>query len=105
MRVTSFMPGEVGAVGQLVRIGFTSYQARVYSSLVSLGVGSVSEIHHHSRVPRTKVYETLDELIRQGAVELQPGRPALYRAIHPKTLVKHLTEEYIESARQAGEAL
>lgn len=99
------MPGEVGAVGQLVKIGFTSYQARVYSSLVSLGVGSVSEIHHHSRVPRTKVYETLDELIRQSAVELQAGRPALYRAIHPKTLVKHLTEEYMESAREAGEIL
>ncbi len=104
-RVTTIMPEDTAAVDRLVSLGFTSYEAKVYASLVSLGVGSVSEIHRNSRVPRTKVYETLDELIRQGAVELQAGRPALYRAVRPKVLVKRLTEDFVESAEEVGDIL
>lgn len=93
------------AIPWLVKLGFTAYQSRIYSSLVSLGVGSVSEVHRSSRVPRTKVYEALEDLVRQGAVELQPGRPALYRAVHPKVLVARLLEDYRESADQATRVL
>lgn len=93
------------AIPSLVKLGFTAYQSRIYSSLVSLGVGSVSEVHRSSRVPRTKVYEALEDLVRQGAVELQPGRPALYRAVHPKVLVARLLEDYRESADQATRVL
>lgn len=89
------------AVPQLVKLGFTTYQARVYSSLVSLGVGSVSEIFRNSKVPRTKVYESLDDLVRRGAAEVQPGRPMLYRAVNPSLLVAKLTQEFEESAKQA----
>ncbi len=96
---------ENATVEQLIEIGLTAYQAKVYSSLVSLGVGSVSEIHHQSGVPRTKVYETLEELARKGAVELQAGRPALYRAVHPRSLVSRLVEDYTDSANQASKAL
>ena len=99
------MLADSSVIEKLTTIGFTSYQAKVYSSLISLGVGSVSEVHRHSGVPRTKIYETLDELIRKGAAELQSGRPALYRAVHPKNLVKRLTEEYFESANEVGEIL
>jgi HTH-type transcriptional regulator, sugar sensing transcriptional regulator len=92
-------------VGQLVRLGFTTYQARVYSSLVALGVGSVSEIYRRSKVPRTKVYESLDDLVRRGAVELQAGRPALYRAVRPKSLVARLVEDYTDSAKEVSRTL
>lgn len=91
--------------GQLVKLGFTMYQAKVYSSLVSLGVGGASEIYRRSRVPRTKVYEALEDLLRLGAAELQAGRPALYRAVSPKPLIARLVEDYTASANQVGEML
>lgn len=94
-----------GTVEPLVELGLTEYQARVYSSLVSLGVASASEVHRKSGVPRTKIYETLEELSRKGAVETQPGRPALYRAVHPQALVRRLVEDYTESAGAAATAL
>ncbi len=96
---------ESKAIPQLVKLGFTVYQARVYSSLVSLGVGSVSEIHRNSKVPRTKVYESLDDLVRRGAVEVQPGRPMLYRAVNPNLMVAKLSQEFDESAKQASKIL
>lgn len=99
------MAQEDGDVVQLVKLGFTLYQAKVYSSLVSLGVGSVSEIYRSSRVPRTKVYEALEDLVSHGAVEVQPGRPVLYRALHPKLLVARLVEDYTESANMVSQAL
>ncbi len=99
------MPTGTTAIDQLVEMGLTAYQAKVYSSLVSLGVGSVSEIHRQSGVPRTKVYETLEELTRKGAVELQAGRPALYRAVHPRSMVSRLVEDYTDSANQVSKTL
>ena len=99
------MSQDTGVVPQLIKLGFTVYQAKVYCSLVSLGVGSVSEIYRNSRVPRTKVYEALEDLLRQGAIESQPGRPVIYRALHPKLLLARLVEDYTESADQANRIL
>lgn len=105
LRVTSGVPDEKATIDQLVKIGFTTYQAKVYCALVSLGVGSVSEIYRNSRVPRTKVYETLEDLVRQGAAELQAGRPALYRGVHPKSLARRLIEDYTDSANEVSKTL
>ena len=86
-------------------MGLTEYQARVYCSLVSMGPAAVSELHRHSRVPRTKIYETLEELSQQGIVEVQAGRPTLYRAVEPEILVKRLTEEYRNTGTEVRASL
>ncbi len=89
----------------LVELGLTEYQARVYYSLVMLGPSGVSEIHGHSGVPRTKIYETIKEIMQLGLAEFQAGRPSLYRAINPEALVKRLTDDYLNSAREVGSLL
>ncbi|MGI0090540.1 MAG: TrmB family transcriptional regulator [Nitrososphaerales archaeon] len=93
------------AVEELVKLGLTEYQSRVYCALTSLGPSGVTEINRLSGVPRTKVYETLQELITKGMVEFQAGRPALYRSIRPVVLTKALTESYLQTAQRAERLL
>ena len=93
------------ATQELAKLGLTEYQSKVYSALTSLGPSGATEINRFSGVPRTKVYETLQELISRGCVEFQPGRPALYRSVRPMILIKMLTEGYMSSAQKAERLL
>jgi len=90
---------------ELSRLGLGEYQSKVYSALASLGPSGVTEIHRLSGVPRTKVYETLQELVSKGMVEFQPGRPAVYKAVRPAVLIKMLTEDYLNTAERARRLL
>ncbi|HXQ91853.1 MAG TPA: helix-turn-helix domain-containing protein [Nitrososphaerales archaeon] len=92
-------------VKELIRLGLSEYQSKVYSSLAALGPSGASEINRMSHVPRTKIYETLEELIAKGIVEFQPGRPIVYRAIKPELVIKAMTEEYLDSAKKAEKML
>lgn len=88
-------------VEQLTRMGLTEYQSKVYSALVSLGPSGVTDINRVSKVPRTKIYQVLEELILRGAIEFQPGRPIVYRAIRPSVLIKRMRDDYFDSTRKA----
>jgi sugar-specific transcriptional regulator TrmB len=83
---------------ELSKLGLSAYQARVYFALASSGPSSVTEIHETSKVPRTKIYEVLEQLANKGAVEIQTGRPMIYKATSPKILIEQLKTQYLESA-------
>src|SRR5271169_270468 len=89
------------AVEQLTRLGLTEYQSKVFVALAALGPSGVTDINRLSKVPRTKIYETLEELIAKGVIEFQPGRPMVYRAMQPSLLIKRMTDDYLESAKKA----
>ena len=86
-------------------MGLTEYQSKAYSALVSLGPSGVTDINRVSKVPRTKIYQVLDELISQGAIEFQPGRPIVYRAIRPSLFIKRMRDEYFDTSRKAESLL
>jgi sugar-specific transcriptional regulator TrmB len=71
----------------LSQLGMSSYQAKVYAALASLGSAGVAEIQHVSGVPRTKIYEVLEQLVEMGTVAFQSGRPVIYSAISPNVLI------------------
>ena len=93
------------AVNSLLRLGLSKYQAMVYSSLTYLGPSGVIEISNASGVPRTKTYEVLNQLTRNGAVEFQSGRPTIYRGVPPAVLIKQLTDQYANTAQEAMKLL
>jgi len=78
----------------LVKLGFREYEAKVYSALAALGPASATTIFSVSGVPRNKVYETLDDLSKRGFVEIEPGRPTIYRAGSPVEVVEELRKSY-----------
>ena len=56
-------------------------------------------------MPRNKAYESLERLASRGIIDVQPGRPMLYRASGAKMVIDSLTENYGREAKEALEAL
>ena len=89
----------------LSKLGLSLYQAKIYSALASLGPSGVAEIQRFSGVPRTKIYEILDQLLEIGAVEFQSGRPTIYNALSPTVLVDRMRNSYLSAADNATRLL
>ena len=74
--------------------GLTEYQARVYLTLLDLGSAAASQIPPLSRVPRTRIYSTMQQLHAKGLVEILPESPLPYQAVpfaaYPRALARHL---------------
>ncbi len=87
------------------KLGLSLYQAKIYAALASLGPSGVSEIQRTSGVPRTKIYEILEQLLEMGAVEFQSGRPMIYNALSPSVLVDRMRNSYLTAADEATRLL
>jgi sugar-specific transcriptional regulator TrmB len=70
-------------------------------ALIALGPAGASDVHRFANIPRNKAYESLERLTARGIVEVQKGRPTLYRAIGAKGVIDHLMESYRQEANQA----
>ncbi|MDA4114933.1 MAG: hypothetical protein OK442_00085 [Thaumarchaeota archaeon] len=89
----------------LVRLGLNSNEAKALDALIALGPSGAADVHRYSGMPRNKAYESLERLAARGVVEVQPGRPMLYRASQAKSVIDNLTESYGREAREALKAL
>jgi sugar-specific transcriptional regulator TrmB len=85
----------------LAKLGLSQYQAKTYAALASLGPSDVADIQKASGVPRTKIYEVLDQLLDMGAVEFQSGRPIFYNALPPNIVVDRMRNSYLAAADDA----
>ncbi len=80
----------------LLRLGLTSGEARVFLSLLKLGSAKVGQIVKDFHVSYSKVYNVLDRLSAKGLVShIILGNVRYYDAVEPYRL-----EEYIKSKEQ-----
>ena len=82
-----------GVWENLVNVGLTENEAKVVECLINKGVASASDIYRESRVPRNKVYEILEKLSKSGYVEIQPGRPVLFKLNNVERILSLIVEE------------
>ncbi len=91
----------MSSVDHLVSLGLSSNEAKALDALIALGPAGASDVHKYAGIPRNKAYESLERLASLGLVEVQNGRPTLYRAIGPKTIISNLMENYENAAKEA----
>ncbi len=85
---------------KLEGFGLNEYQARVYLTLLDLGTATASQIPALSRVPRTRIYTTMQQLHAKGLVQILPEKPVRYRAVPFARYVKALAAEYRQKSVQ-----
>lgn len=76
----------------LSKFGMNEYESRVYSTMVLLGPTKAGNISKESKVPQSKIYEVLDQLIEKQLVEFLGGRPKEFRAIPPQFALRTLIQ-------------
>ncbi len=91
MLYKSFAPSVLGLkrndiAEQLKGLGLTSYEARCYVSLASMGQSDPRRVAEEAGIPYQSAYTALSGLEAKGWVELVVKRPASYRAKKPETI-------------------
>jgi sugar-specific transcriptional regulator TrmB len=89
----------------LKEIGFSDYKAKVYKTLLYLGIASSAVVSKESGVPQTKVHGLLNELAKEGFAIIIPGRPTRFKAIPPSSAILPIIEEKIKKASELKEGV
>ncbi|HET8527516.1 MAG TPA: helix-turn-helix domain-containing protein [Gaiellaceae bacterium] len=81
------------AAGTLTELGLTGYEASAYVALTRRERATGAEVARLASLPRQRIYDVLDGLVRRGLASVEPGRPARYRAAPPDDAVAALLAE------------
>ena len=71
-------------LGKIKDFGLNSYEAKLWTALLSRGVATAGELSDISNVPRSRSYDVLESLERKGFVIMKLGKPIKYIAIQPQ---------------------
>ena len=78
---------------ELIEIGFSKNEAKIYETILSLGECGVSEISRKAEIHRRSVYDTLQRLIEKGLIfPIFNQKENFYRAAEPKKLFEMIRE-------------
>lgn len=75
------------------KYNFTEYETKVYATLLEIGPSTGYEISKMSSVPRSKVYNTLEILLKKGAVYKANKEQILYTAVEVEDFINHLKQD------------
>lgn len=73
------------AIDRLRSFGLSAYAARTFVALVVLGRGTARDVSRGSEVPRTRVYDAVDELREWNLVDVDDSSPREFRAVSVET--------------------
>jgi len=86
-------------------LGFTSYEAMAYISLLENSPVTRYELSKNSGVPRSAIYNTIQKLERIGAVNASSSKPEKYIPLPPDQLLEYLQRQFNEKIEKAREQL
>ncbi len=76
------------------------YETKVWLSLVSKGLASAGEIAEISGIPRSRTYDVLESLEKQGFAIARVGKPVKYLAVKPELVIEKMKNNLIEETRE-----
>lgn len=88
-------------IEKLTKLGFTLREARVYISLLNKSSFTATEIAKVTNIPRQKIYEILDNIIKKGICIEKVGKIKRYKAVEPESVFSGLIEQYKEKEKLA----
>ncbi|MDY6915599.1 MAG: helix-turn-helix domain-containing protein, partial [Candidatus Cloacimonadota bacterium] len=80
-------------IEKLKEIGLTEYEAKAYFFLLKKKFFNASELASIANVPRTRVYEILNSLIKKGFATKLPGKIKKFSAISPMFAFNNVIEK------------
>lgn len=86
---------------KLKRFGLNSYQAKLWTALLSRGIATAGELSDISNVPRSRAYDVLESLEKKGFIIMKIGKPIKYVAVPPSEVVKRVQKRIKSEAEVA----
>jgi sugar-specific transcriptional regulator TrmB len=89
-------------LNKLKDFGLNSYEAKLWTALLSRGISTAGELSDIANVPRSRSYDVLESLERKGFVVMKLGKPIKYLAVNPDEALDRVKKRVHEDAeRQA----
>ncbi|PLJ78424.1 TrmB family transcriptional regulator [Infirmifilum sp. SLHALR2] len=85
----------------LQKLGFTSYEAKAYVTLVVNGPLTATELASRSEIPQPRVYDVVQSLSEKGLILVSEGRPRKFAAVDPLIALRN----YVERRRAEEEKI
>jgi len=98
-------PTQVRAVELLQELGLKEYEARCFVALTRIPQGTAKDVSEIADVPRTRVYDAVEELEVAGLVEVQPSSPQQFRAQPISEATETLRRQYDERIEELTESV
>jgi len=89
-------------LNKLKDFGLNSYEAKLWTALLSRGVATAGELSDIANVPRSRSYDVLESLEKKGFVMMKLGKPIKYIAVDPSEVIERVKNKIVlDSERQA----
>ena len=73
--------------------GLNTYEAKIWTALLSRGVSTAGELSDIANVPRSRSYDVLESLEKKGFVVMKLGMPIKYLAVPPKEVLENIKKQ------------
>lgn len=80
-------------IKKLKDFGLNSYEAKIWTALLSRGVSSAGELSDIANVPRSRAYDILESLEKKGFIMMKLGKPIKYIAIPPEEVIERVKKK------------
>lgn len=88
---------QISIIDIMTSLGFSTYEARAYEALVREHPLTGYELSGRSGIPRSKVYESIERLVRKEMAIPVEGNPVRYVPVPPDEVVRRLTSDFTKS--------
>jgi len=76
------------------------YETKVWLALLGKGIASAGEIAELSGVPRSRTYDVLESLEKEGFAIAKLGKPVKYIAVKPTTVIEKIKSNTLRKANE-----
>ncbi len=85
-------------LNKIKAFGLNSYEAKLWTALLSRGVSTAGELSDISNVPRSRSYDVLESLEKKGFIIMKLGKPIKYIAVPPDEVVTRVKKRIQQDA-------
>ncbi|MBW2973290.1 hypothetical protein KY346_02775 [Candidatus Woesearchaeota archaeon] len=92
-------------LNRLKDFGLNSYEAKLWTALLSRGVATAGELSDIANVPRSRSYDVLESLEKKGFVVMKLGKPIKYIAVPPAEVIERVKKSILTAAEKQSNVL
>ena len=87
-------------IKKIKSLGLNTYEAKIWTALLSRGVSTAGELSDIANVPRSRSYDVLESLEKKGFVVMKLGKPIKYLAVPPKEVLERVKRNVSDDAKE-----
>ncbi|MFH1915865.1 MAG: helix-turn-helix domain-containing protein [Nanoarchaeota archaeon] len=85
--------------------GLNTYEAKLWTALLSRGVSTAGELSDIANVPRSRSYDVLESLEKKGFIIMKIAKPIKYMAVPPAEVLERVKKRVQNDAEEQEKSL